>query len=162
MCISYFLEKKTYEKVVASFTNEWKKTQDELLQILKQQDENFSRSMREEKQIEENMLKNHRKEIEKILERDRLETSRMLALCLNGFQNSTQRANIPLLLYPQEFGNSATCMNGFFPRSTTSRFSTPSPQSSSSDQLISASSPPLSTIDISTHLIDETSASPTN
>jgi len=76
-----FLEKVSYQKAVENFSKEWKQSQSELMEFMKSQDEKFMGK-------EEELLKQNREEIEKILERDRAETNKMMSALLESMKSS--------------------------------------------------------------------------
>ncbi|XP_036317458.1 translation initiation factor IF-2-like [Rhagoletis pomonella] len=79
--------KQSYQKVVESFANDWKKSQQELLQTLMEQDKKLAE---EQTKQQEEMMQKNLTAMEKILEKDREETAKMFQVFLNSMQPVNQ------------------------------------------------------------------------
>ncbi|XP_067625886.1 uncharacterized protein [Eurosta solidaginis] len=87
-------KKASYSKVMESFTNEWKNTQDNLVDAMKKQDETHFSNV-------ELLLEKNRKETQKMLEDERRETLKIFNSLLCTMQ-TPQSHNIPLYV-PRHF-----------------------------------------------------------
>ncbi|XP_036340673.1 uncharacterized protein LOC118750049 [Rhagoletis pomonella] len=101
-------KKQTYQKVVESFTKDWKESQKELLETMKEQDEKLIdiQSKKQEEILEKNM-----KTMEKILENDREENAKMLQEFLSAMQPMQPHVfQAPTHFYRESPSSSVICV----------------------------------------------------
>lgn len=96
----FILEKNSYQKVVETFTKDWKDTQQELLKTMKEQDEKLI-DIQTKKQ--EEILEKNLKAMEKILEKDREETAKLM----QGFLNAMQPVHPAYMFQTSSFPSSS-------------------------------------------------------
>ncbi|XP_039951455.1 uncharacterized protein LOC120768749 [Bactrocera tryoni] len=112
--------KKTSQRVMESFTKDWKQTQDNLIGALKEQNTNYLSTM-------EKLLEKNRVETAKMLEQDRRETANMFS----NMVSMIQPPSLTSMWYPHQIGvpsRSAVLSDSLFSNFLTSQADAPTPE----------------------------------